>query len=342
LIAGDFVRAHELFAELVKTATSPADHALASEFEALAATWALRDLAFVRRSDLGESQLSAKAAGERTTDEIAVLYTNAVFYGLGTGAFVDVHTEPKSTAGAILPALGFAGAAVGTVALVDVNHPLHYGVPQSIVSGMYIGLEEGLAWTFWNQARTYRADEWKGKTIADVIWLFSTAGAVGGGLVGTLRGTTPGRASFVGSSALWAGLVAGLFAGAVSPEDDQQDDRALLASAIGLNVGAVGGALAAGPVSPSIARVRFLDLGGIGGGLLFGGLYLAAADKKLEGRGLMGATAFGSAIGLGVAWYATSGMPADRIERSDRGSRPAMASIAPIRGGAMLAFGGEL
>jgi hypothetical protein len=165
---------------------------------------------------------------------------------------------------------------------------------------------------------------------------------VGGGLVGTLRGTTPGRASFVGSSALWAGLVAGLFAGAVSSEDDRQDDHALLASAIGLNVGAVAGAFAAGPVSPSIARVRFLDLGGIGGGLLFGGLYLAAADRKLEGQALLGATALGSALGLGVAWYATSGMPADRIERSDRVSRPAMASIAPTRGGAMLAFGGEL
>jgi hypothetical protein len=156
-----------------------------------------------------------------------------------------------------------------------------------------------------------------------------------------LRGTTPGRASFVGSSALWAGLVAGLFVGAASPEDDRQDDSALLASAIGLNVGAVAGALAAGPVSPSIARVRFLDLGGIGGGLLFGGLYLAAADKDIESRGLMGATALGSALGIGVAWYATSGMPADRIERSDRVSRPAMASIAPARGGAMLSFGGE-
>jgi hypothetical protein len=342
LIAGDFVRARELFAELVRTATSPADQALASEFEALAANWALRDLAFVRRSDLGESQLSAKAAGERTTDEIAVLYTNAVFYGLGTGAWIDVHTEPNTSAGVILPALGFAGAAMGAVALVDVNRPLHYGVPQSIVSGMYIGLEEGLVWTLWNQARTYRRDEWEGKTIANVIWLFSTAGAVGGGLVGTLRGTTPGRASFVGSSALWAGLVAGLFAGAVSSEDDRQDDHALLASAIGLNVGAVAGAFAAGPVSPSIARVRFLDLGGIGGGLLFGGLYLAAADRKLEGQALLGATALGSALGLGVAWYATSGMPADRIERSDRVSRPAMASIAPTRGGAMLAFGGEL
>src|SRR5436190_11402532 len=102
-----------MFGELVGTATRSADRALASEFESLSSVWAGRDLAFVRRKDLGESQLSAKAAGERTTDEIAVLYTNAVFYGLGSGAWVDVHTEPDSPAGAILPALGLAGAAVG-------------------------------------------------------------------------------------------------------------------------------------------------------------------------------------------------------------------------------------
>src|SRR5262245_32807247 len=52
-------------------------------------------------------------------------------------------------------------------------------------------------------------------------------------------------------------------------------------------------------------------------------------------------TALGSAVGLGVAWFATAGMPADRIERSDRSSRPMMASIAPTQHGAMLAFGGE-
>jgi len=351
LVAGDFGRARELFGELVRTATNAADQALASEFESMAATWAARDLAFVRRSDLGESQLSAKAAGERTTDEIAVLYTNAVFYGLGTGAWLAVHTEPRSPAGAILPALGFAGAAAGAVALVDVNHPLHYGVPQSIVAGMYIGLEEGLVWTLWNQARTYRRDEWEGKTVANVIWLMSTAGAVAGGVVGTVRGTTPGRASFVGSTALWTGLVGGLLVGAISSEDDKQDDRALLASAIGLNLGALAGAFAAGPVSPSIARVRFLDLGGIGGGLVFGGLYLAAADQHPTSQGIMGATAFGAAAGLGVAWFATSGMQPDRIGPGDAASpvgdspgssSPVTASVVPTPGGAMLAIRGML
>jgi len=342
LIAGDFGRARELFGELERTATSAADRAIASEFESVAAGWASRDLAFIRRGDLGESQLSAKAVGERTTDEIAVLYTNAVFYGIGSGGWLAVHTEPTSAAGAILPALGFAGAAVGAVALVDVNHPLRYGVPQSIVSGMYIGLEEGITWTLWNQARSYRADQWEGKTVVDVIWVMSTAGALAGGVVGSVRGTTPGRASFVGSAALWTGLVGGLLVGAVSPKDDTQDDRALLAAAIGLNVGAIAGAVAAGPVSPSIARVRFLDLGGIGGGLVFGGLYLAAADRNPKTEGIMGATAVGAAVGLGAAWFATQGMPQDRLGPVDAASPGLTASVVPTSGGAMLAVRGEL
>jgi hypothetical protein len=342
LLAGDFTQARELFAELARGAHSAADAALAGEMANLAGQWAQRDVAFVRRADLGESQLSAKAAGERTTDEIAVLYTNAVFYGLGSGVWFDVLSEPSSTAGGILPALGFAGAAAGAVALIDSSRPLKYGVPQSIVSGMYVGLEEGLAWTLWNQARSYRVEEWSGKGVASVIWGGATVGAIAGGVIGTVQGTTPGRASFVGSAALWTGLVSGLLAGAASQVEDTRDDHAMLASAIGVSAGAIAGAFAAGAVSPSIARVRFLDLGGIAGGLVVGGLYLAAADRNPSTAALMGTTAIGTAVGLGTAWFATQGMPADRIADGETKATALATSIVPTTGGAMLSIGGNL
>jgi hypothetical protein len=204
---------------------------------------------------------------------------------------------------------------------------------------MYIGLEEGLVWTLWNQARTFRSDEWEGKTVANVIWLMSTAGAVAGGVVGTLQGTTPGRASFVGSTALWTGLVGGLVAGAISSEDDKQDDRALLASAIGLNVGALAGAFAAGPVSPSIARVRFLDLGGIGGGLVFGGTLPRRGRSAPDIARVMSAT---RRSGPPPDWASpglrSSGMPRDRIGAGDAASSPVTASAVPTPGGVMLAI----
>jgi hypothetical protein len=348
LLAGDFAEARRLFAELVATATNGADRTIAEELEQLARSWASRDLVFVRRADLGEGSASAKVTGERTADEIAVLYTNAVLYGLGTGAWLDVVTEARTTAGIILPALSLAGAAAGAVAVVDSSMPLRYGVPQSIVSGMYIGLEEGLVLTLWNQSRVYRADEWEAKTVATVVWGMATAGGAAGAIVGSLGGTTPGRASFVGSAAMWSGLAAGLLVGAASPENDTQDDTALLAAVIGLNAGAVGGMLAAGSASPSIARVRYLDLGGLAGGLAAGGLYLSAADDKSTAGGLMGLTGLGIVGGLTAAWLTTSKMAPDRlseeIPRSARGPASlltaATPSLTPMPGGAVVALRG--
>lgn len=105
---------------------------------------------------------------------------------------------------------------------------------------MYVGLSEGLVWTFWNQSRTDRQDEWSGKTVATLIWGSATAGAIVGGAIGSTSGTTPGRASFIGSAALWGGLVAGMGVAALHEENYAQDDAALLGAGIGMNAGVVG------------------------------------------------------------------------------------------------------
>lgn len=347
MLAGAFAEAAPMFRELVATAPSPVERAAVLEDERTCEDWARRELVLVRRADLGESSVGAKRSDVRTNDEIAALYTSAVVYGLGTGLWLDVQTESNSPAGVVLPALGFAGASAGVVALLDSGRPLRYGVAQSIVAGMTIGFEEGLVLTTWNQARVERADEWSGKTMVNVVWGLSTAGAIAGGVIGTERGTTPGRASFVGSAALWSGTVAGLMGASLTSIDEKQDDNGLLAAAIGLNAGAVVGALAAGPVSPSIARVRFLDLGGLSGGLLFGGLYLAAADRNPDARAAMVTTAAGIAAGLGVAWGVTSEMTPDRREDAALAAKPRIVSsvaptLAPVAGGATLGVAGTL
>jgi hypothetical protein len=349
LVAGDFDAAAELFRALASTATNTVDQAVANELQVLAKNWKARGLVFVRRSDLGESTISAKAAGERTTDEISVLYGNAVLYGLGTGVWVGALTEPDTAAGGILPALGLAGAVAGGVAAVDVNQRFRYGVPQSIVSGGYIGLEEGLVLTFWKQSVFARQDEWSPKTVATVIWGFTTAGVVAGAVVGNFGGATPGRASFVGSAAAWTGALSGFVAGALTSSDsDRQDDYGWLAAAIGLNAGAVAGILAAGPISPSIARVRFLDLGGIAGGIVLGGLYLSAAGNESSSQGLLGLTALGMAGGLTTAWFATAGMEPDRLKseatsptRASSVLATTTVSVAPTAGGGTFALRGS-
>jgi hypothetical protein len=341
LLAGDFADATARFEELVRSARHPGARGLAEALRDLAASWSGRGLALVRRNDLGETNLPARSVNERTTDEIAQLYASGIFYGIGTGLWLDAHTQTTSAGGLVLPMLLVAAAADGTVVALDVGHPLHYGVAQSTVTGMWLGFEEGLLLSLWNESQQNIGSRWGGTAVADAIWGFSTVGAIGGGVLGTTLGSTPGRASFVGSAGLWSGVLAGFAAAALTGSDGDRAPASWLAADIGLNAGLVGGLLTAGAVSPSIARVRFLDIGGLGGGLVAGGLYLAAADRNINTQALSGVTALGIGAGLGIAWAATRGMQADRPE--DRTPGVVLEPmLTPVRNGATVGVAGLL
>jgi hypothetical protein len=342
LLAGDFADAAARFDKLVHSAQRPSDRALAEALRDVAASWSGRGLALVRRNDLGESNLPARSVNERTTDEIAQLYASGIIYGVGTGLWVAAHTQPASTAGLVLPILLFAGVADGTVAVLDIGHPLHYGVAQSTVTGMNLGFEEGLVLSLWNQSQQNAGSRWSGTTVADALWALSTVGAVGGGVLGTTLGSTPGRASFVGSAGLWSGVLAGLAAAALTGNGGDRAPNAMLAADAGLNAGILGGLYTAGLVSPSIARVRFLDIGGIGGGLVAGGLYVAAADRTIDAQALAGVTALGIAGGLALAWVATSDIPADRPEERRPSSVLLEPMLVPVQNGATLGVAGAM
>lgn len=342
LLTGEFTDAAARFDELERTAVNRVDRAIAREQRTLAAEWAQKNLAFVNRNQLGESAASAKALNKRTTDELVSLYTNAVFYGIGSGIWLGTVTEPKTPAAGILPTIALTGASVGTVIALDSGRGFHYGVPQSIVSGLYIGLESGIAWTVWQNNRKGETDL-ETKTQSTIIWVLSTAGAVGGGALGQLLGTTPGRSSWVGSTALWSGVLLAFTTGAIVKEDDPPAE-VFAAAGVGLGVGTGIGLATAASVSPSIARVRFLDLGGLAGGLLSAGLYVAVANDKGNGRAASGITALGGFGGLAAAWALTASMPDDRLrteEPPDTVSkiRPV---LMPVNGGGMMGVGGLL
>ena len=328
LIAQDHVAASRLVEQLLTVTTDPVDRHLLENILVL-------------------SQRLAKSTSEngdeihkdtRTSDEIAVLYLNSLIYGLGTGIVLAVHTEPDSPAEGILPALVLAGGSVGLVATLDHFAELRYGVPQSIVSGMTLGLQQGLVWTTWNQAQSNRRDEWEAETVAKVLWGSTTVGAVAGGLLATHLGTTPGRATYISSTGLWTGLVSGLLVGALA--DEKKDDKGLLAAALGLNAGATLGILTAGDASPSVARVRYLDLGAIAGGVVAGGLYLSAADDDPNPDPTMAWTAVGIAAGAGASWYLTRNMKKDLREGEEEDAPPVRASFVPTAGGGMLSLAG--
>jgi hypothetical protein len=341
---GQFGLAAGSFADLAQSARTPEKRALCVELQGLAKQWAEAGLT-LRQPPERAVPSGGTHANERTTDEISVLYLNSVVYGLGTGVWLATLGQPNDAASVILPALGLAGVAAGTVALVDRSSHLGYGVPASAVTGLYIGLEEGITWSLWNQAKSPYFDEWQGKTVATVIWGSATAGAITGAVVGSIAGTTPGRASYVGSTALWGGLLSGFLSAAVTADDrGQRDDAGLLGAAIGTNIGVVAGVLSAGALSPSVARVRFMDLGGIAGGLLAGGLYVSGANNVSDSnaQGLFGVTALGIAGGLALSAALTQSMPADRGASAEE---PESAfhlepTLIPVRGGTLIGAAG--
>jgi hypothetical protein len=344
LATGDFAEAAADFAEAARLATNPCDRSLAEEQRQLAADWAARNLAFVQRAALGEGGLSAKAVDVRTSDEIVSLYTSAIFYGLGTGAWIDVLTQGSSAASLILPSLIAGGAAAGGVALMDSGRGLRYGVPQSIVSGMYLGLEEGVLWALWSSTSS---NEWSGPAMASVIWGATTVGAMAGGLVAQLGSTTPGRAAYVGSTGLWTGTVAGLLAEAVTPSTASSSalSAPLAVGAVGVAAGAIAGIVTATGVSPSIAHVRFIDLGGLVGFIAAGGLYFAAANQNANAQAFSAIAAAGTIAGLGTAWYATRSMPRDDGPTDDAPRAASIdwtPSVSPVPGGGTIGIAGSM
>lgn len=341
-LIGEFSDAAARFEELERTAVNRVDRAIAREQKTLAAEWAKRNLAFVNRSSLGESTASAKALDKRTTDELVSLYTNAVFYGIGTGVWLATITDPKTPAAGILPTIALTAASVGTVIALDSGRGFRYGVAQSIVSGLYIGLESGIAWTVWHNNRKGEKDL-EAKEQGTIIWAMSTAGALTGGILGQVLGTTPGRSSWVGSTALWSGLIFAFTTGALVKEDDFPPE-VFAAAGVGLGLGTVTGLATASVASPSIARVRFLDLGGLAGGLVSAALYVAIANDKANGRAASGITALGGAAGLAAAWAITSGMADDRLRTEEPPETVAKIRpmLMPTNGGGMMGIGGIL
>jgi hypothetical protein len=280
----------------------------------------------------------------RTTDELSVLYTSAFVYGLGTSAWVVLLTQPGNFPAAVLPFVGLTAASVGGVALADGYRPFRRGVPHSIAAGLYLGLGEGV-WVVGleHAGATRRGDDsrWRAEAVATALWAGATAGGVVGGLVGAWREPTPGRVSLTTSAGTWAGLIGGFAGAALDPRDRSRGETAFVTAGVAYNLGIVGGIAFAPLVAPSVARVRFADLGAVGGGLLGGGAYAIAADSNATVRGGLGFAALGAATGLGLTWWLTEGMPKDPPEQAAPG--PALRALAqPTRGGFIVGLAGEL
>lgn len=333
LVDGKFKAAEDAFTALAADATTDPERRLAVEMARIAASWALSD-ATIRPS--------------RTRDEITLLYTTSFLYGAGTGTWFLLHTRPDTALTATLPFIGITASPVIALALVDGYTRLPHGVPHGIAVGMYVGLGESILLSTYQNARSRRiygdgpeSTRWSVESVSTVLWAGATLGGIVGGTIAAARSTTPGRVSYTGSLALWGGVVAGFATGSVLPDTAYRTENALLAAGIGYNAGLVGGFLSSPSVSPSVTRVRLVDLSGVAGGIVLGGTYLAFS-RDPDPRAAMALTGGGAAAGLALGWLATRGLPKEIAVSATASPITIQPTLAPVAGGAVMGLAGSM
>jgi hypothetical protein len=330
LVEGDASRAAAEFDALAASAPSAEDERLALELGRVA-------------KESSRKPIRAERPDIRTSDELSILYSTAFLYGLGTSAWIVLLTKPENLAGAILPFAGLTGGAVAGVAIADGYLPFRKGVPHAIAAGLYLGFGEGLWVVGYQNARAARvgSPQWGSEAVSTTLWAGATLGGIAGGLVGASREPTPGRVSFVSSAGTWLALTSGFAAAGLQPDRGLRGETAYLAGGAGLTVGMLSAIAIAPSLAPSVARVRFVDLGAIGGGLLGAGTYAIIAESDANARGGLGSAAIGIAAGVGLTWWLTSDMPNDPPDRPKPNAavRPL---FAPTQDGWMAGISGEL
>jgi hypothetical protein len=124
--------------------------------------------------------------------------------------------------------------------------------------------------------------------------------------------------------------------------EDGRATAALSSATLALDAGAVFGIYLASHSSPSISRVRYVDLGGVLGGLAAGSLYIAIDQRAAYPQAGFAAATVGTVAGLAIALAATSGMPSEKPRSGPSNVAGFLPTILPARGGAELGVAGSL
>jgi hypothetical protein len=337
LTAGAFPIASRMLNDVALRAPDPALRMQARELAQVASYWAANRL--ILTPMVNTPPPTSRLEDKRSIDELAILYSNTLIWGTGFGVVIGLGSDNSSAATYILPAIGMSAIGVGALAYMDVGRgPLRYGLPQSITSGMYMGIEAGVYTAFILTAEN--AVHNSEKVIPGIVWGSATAGALIGGLVGATVPITPGRASFTSSGAIWGGLLTSLVT--VGATDGKFSSSPFITGLIGATAGGVGTALLGDSISPSIARVRFIDVGAFAGGLVFGGFYASITDS-VDGRALSFLTSAGVVAGLATSYWLTNGMDRDEPRRGNltqSATWRATPFMTPQPGGGTLGFAG--
>jgi len=273
--------------------------------------------------------LSKPMVNRRTLDELSILYGNAVLNGVFAGIVIDTYSKSKSAAATSCLrwiGRGRAGIVALSTTLSDSDMAL-----RSPLSRHVHRIREALVWLLCTRRTTLVPTD-GGQESAMLTW-DGHGGLARGGIAGTFLGTT------LGEPRSWDPQLCERRCGGHFGRRNRQEERHR--SACGRNCaepGAIGGALLGAQVSPSVARVRFIDLGGLSGGCWWEAV-LAMAGKDARPPGVTAALDR-MATGVATAWYFTRHMEED-FPRTGRpkcdGER--VPTIAPASNGAGNDFG---
>lgn len=356
LVAGDPAGASADFAALAADAPSDTSRAVALE-QLRIASEAARKKGLVPSPELGAPPppmlpgLVDEPSGprRRTGDELFTLALTMPAYGIATGFWLDSLIGRKGASIGVpilsLGVTGFAGIALG---MLEISGSLRYSVPQSISTGIVIGASGGIAVGLYSvidqnsSSAAYRS-------FTTWTWGLATAGGVTGGVLASTLKTTPGRSAWVGTTTLVTAMIAGGVAGAVADRQGSNEFRYFtLTSAVSGVVGLGAGFATTALLSPSISRVRYIDLAWFSGGAIALGTCVATA--KCSTNAAFSALSVGTAIGFLAGFFGTWGMgqeamPADGVVKKPAALtvlERAMPYVSPENGGMSLGLGGTL
>ncbi|HEY1960192.1 MAG TPA: hypothetical protein VGH28_31500 [Polyangiaceae bacterium] len=285
---------------------------------------------------------------KRDAAETSLLYITSMGWGAEMGVFFDglgqasnVYAKASLVELIAVPATAGIGAVLPTI--VDIAYHRRRGVPQTITSGMLLGLGEGLAL---NEYFANRSESSFHTFTKDAAWTFggTSAGLVVGLVTASFVHATPGEAAWVATTGLFGGLFAGSIAGAASrpagypnPSFDRAGLRDVgITAAIGGFAGIAGGIATAKWLGPSELRVHLVDLGWIAGMALPG---LACLDK-CDAPMTFALMAIGGGIGFGSVFALTSLLPKHHEPSS---APPILPYASPLPGGGLqIGFGGRM
>ena len=233
-------------------------------------------------------------------------YIFSGYYGLWLSIAIPVALEADSEEPYALSLLTIPAASILVANRVMKGRNVTRADASLISAGGWMGTWQGLGWAA------------LGESDGNAVVGIGVAGGLAGiGLAGIINNSatlTTGHADLIGSG-IWWGAWFGLLAAAFANVDD--DDDVLRSMLIGSDVLVLGAGLGARNTTLSRRRVRFMNLGGILGGVAGGGILLLAQpdDEKLI-TGILGLTS------VAGAWIA---LHTSREEASVQTSRHAPA-----------------